>query len=237
MHSYRIQAEQGMRIGRWLEFDSIDSWAEASSNAIFDTITSCLETKSTVWLALSGGSTPFPVYHALAKLIIGLDLEQQTNIHILLVDERSVPFTDKQNNGANIAHVFRYTHAEVHLMSSPEDATNAAYHYSFYLNNRDLDILVLGMGDDGHTASLFSHTPALNDTSFGYIVSQAPAEPKVRITMTFPVLQSANHRVVLVRGTHKRAMIERLMEGENPDWPIDKLIDNKRNPLTWYWTE
>jgi 6-phosphogluconolactonase len=225
-----------MRIGRWLEFDSTDSWVESSSNAIFDTITSCLKDKSSVWIALSGGSTPFPVYDALAKQIIGLDPKQQANIHLLLVDERSVPFTDKQNNGANIARVFRNTSADIHLMTSPEDAANAAYHYSQYLNNRSLDILVLGMGDDGHTASLFPGTQALNDTSYGYIVSLAPAEPKVRITMTYAVAQSAVQRLVLIKGKHKRAMIEQLMEGEHPDWPIDKLLSDKGNPLTWYWT-
>jgi 6-phosphogluconolactonase len=226
-----------MKIGQLYEFDSIESWAESASNLIYTKSLFFLEQNGQVWIALSGGSTPFPVYSNLAKQIRTLNQDLQSKIHILLVDERSVPYTDSRNNGTGIERSFNDTNVSLHLMQSPENAPNAAYNYSLYLNSRKIDVLVLGMGEDGHTASLFPGTPSLDDTTFGYIVSEAPSKPKTRITMTFPVIEVAEVRIVLLKGKTKRAMLQRLINEDNTNWPIEKVLSDNGSELLWYWTE
>jgi 6-phosphogluconolactonase len=226
-----------MKIGQLYEFDSIESWAESASNLIFTKSLLILEQNGQVWIALSGGSTPYPVYSNLAKQIRTLNQDLQSKINILLVDERSVPCTDSRNNGAGIDRSFKDTNVSLHLMQSPENAPNAAYNYSLYLNSRKIDVLVLGMGEDGHTASLFPGTPSLDDRTFGYIVSEAPVEPKTRITITYPVIEDSEIRIVLLRGQLKRAMLQRLINGDKPGWPIEKIPSDNGSELLWYWTE
>lgn len=236
MHSYRVQAAQGMRVGRFFEFESVESWATSAATALFERIRHTLDEKQDVWVALSGGTTPTPVYADLAVQILTLPAERQARIHILLVDERAVEFSDPRSNSLLIYNALHETGVSLHLISNAENAENASFHYSLYLNNRSIDVLVLGMGEDGHTASLFPGMRSMEDITYAYIVTDSPVDPHKRISLTFPVANASRHRFVLIRGERKKVMVNQLETQPMAEWPIERLISDSGTTLQWYWT-
>lgn len=225
-----------MRIGRWFEFETSDNWSKAAAKAIFDSILLTLKKKNDAWVALSGGSTPSLVYNELAYLFNNLDSNLQSCINILLVDERAVNFTDSRSNSKMIYEAFCKSDVTLHLIYDAENAENAALNYSSFVNGRTIDVLVLGMGVDGHTASLFSETTALKDKISRYIVTESPTEPFTRISLTLRVAQVAEFRFVLIRGENKKQMAYQMADRSKPEWPIESVITDGGTQLNWYWT-
>lgn len=225
-----------MRLGRVFEFDSVDSWIHQAAEDIHVAILEKLQEKSQVWLALSGGTTPLPIYKNLAHRLDQLSSQRQSNIHILLVDERAVEFTDPRSNSKLIYDAFHETQVSMHLVSDAVNAENAAFHYSLYLNQNCIDLIVLGMGDDGHTASLFPNMASLESNSNAFIVTDSPVDPYTRISLTLEAIKAVKRRFVLVRGPQKKTLMDHLSRASKPEWPIDRVISDQGTPLNWYWT-
>ncbi len=181
-------------------------------------------------LALSGGSTPEPFY---VRLVIDPQYRflpwQQT--HVWLVDERRVADSDDRANIKLIRESLtdhvpmrkRQVHAMPALADDPAvlyesdlrewaiGATSAAGSAAPDAAPPRLDFVLLGMGDDGHTASLFPHSPALDVVDRWVSVNAGPhVTPPDRVTMTFPLLNAAREVAVLVTGSKKAATIERV---------------------------
>jgi 6-phosphogluconolactonase len=188
-------------------------------------------------LALSGGNTPRPVYEALAKS------DQHWNKWIFTFgDERCVPPDDEQSN-YRMAKLALFDRAPIPAdnilrIHAELDPAVAARQYEEvlhgYAQKGDIfrhDLLLLGMGDDGHTASLFPGTEALGVTDRWVVSNFVPKFNTHRITMTYPLLDASRHVCFLVNSKGKDSILEEVFSGKS-DYPSAavKPTDGK---LTW----
>jgi 6-phosphogluconolactonase len=195
-----------------------------------------------VAVCLSGGSTPKRLYTLLTSAGYR-DALPWTRLHWFFGDDRHVPWDDAVSNVRMARDAFAASPippGHVHGMpaSNALAADAAAYEAelkAFYGSEtldpkRPLfDLVLLGLGEDGHTASLFPGKPALEETrAWVAPVPEAGLDPFVpRLTLTFPVLASARSILMLVTGEAKRAPLRRLAEGE--DLPAARIT----GPVTW----
>ncbi len=179
-------------------------------------------------LNLSGGSTPKALYALLAQSPLR-DRMPWDRVHLFWGDERFVPpehpdSNFRMANEAMIAHVPIPTN-NVHPFptdSTPEDCASR-YQQSLqsYYGNTTLDsarplfdITLLGLGEDGHTASLFPGTAVLGERT-AWAAAVIGAKPEPRLTLTYPVLDSSRAAAFLLAGAGKHAMLTRLLAGDH----------------------
>jgi 6-phosphogluconolactonase len=184
-----------------------------------------------VAICLTGGSSPGKLYRLLATEIFRSKIPWD-RVHWFIGDERFVPATDSRNNmsAARAAFLDRYAPAaNIHpIPTDTADPDEAARLYqrelqSFYgadaLNPaRPLfDLVLMGVGPDGHTASLFPDYPAIRETSRWVVgVPKAHVEPFVpRVTLTLPALNSCREMLFEVAGAEKRAILTRVLANED----------------------
>jgi len=179
-------------------------------------ISAALAQRGTCALALSGGHTPKPVYEALAGGTPAGPVDWG-RVEVFFADERGVPPDHPDSNYRLAAETLlervRLPRAQVHRMPAERaDRDAAAREYERLLPDA-LDLLLLGMGPDGHTASLFPRAPALGERERRVVPSTAPFPPAPRLTITPPVIARARRVAVLVAGGDKAAMVARALEG------------------------
>jgi len=174
-----------------------------------------LESQDRCSLALAGGSTPRPVYECLAAELP--DRDPWSRIDVFFGDERCVPPADPASNyrmakEALLDHV-PVAAPQVHRMEGERaDHDEAARAYEAILPDR-LDLLVLGLGDDGHTASLFPGAVSLAETRRRVVAARAPRPPLDRLTITPPVILDAQLTLMLVAGADKAEALARAVDG------------------------
>lgn len=193
--------------------------ARAASWYIQDLVLKAARSRGRVLLALSGGSTPLPVYERLAKLAL-----PWARLHLFWGDERCVPPEDQHSNYGNalrkfISHV-PIPEANIHRIQGELGPQEAAQIYEDDLRKffgpgpPAMDLVLLGMGADGHTASLFPGGPELEDSQRWVITSQPPigTEPALpRVTLNLPVINAARAVLFLVAGGDKRPVTSRIL--------------------------
>jgi 6-phosphogluconolactonase len=184
-----------------------------------------------VAICVSGGSSPKQLYQLLATDAYRTQIPWD-RVHWFIGDERFVPADDPLNNMAMARRIFLDRCAPAaNIHPIPTDAGNpeqAARRYEselklFYgANELDsarplFDVVLMGVGPDGHTASLFPDYPALNETERWVVgVPKANVEPFVpRVTLTLPALGSCREMLFEVSGAEKRPVLTRVLEGEN----------------------
>lgn len=186
-------------------------------------------------LVLSGGKTPEALYHALARRSLRPTVNWQ-RVHVFWGDERYVPHDDPRSNFALAYRAWLrdspIPRTNLHPMpthyADPKDAARAyeaelRAHFSDATPYPTFDLVLLGLGDDGHIASLFPGDPALDETERWVVPSRAPVDPHQRLTLTLPVLQK-NLLWFLVAGESKAPIIEQLFAGTpDPALPIVRL--------------
>jgi 6-phosphogluconolactonase len=182
-----------------------------------------------VHIALAGGRTPQRAYELLAHI------EGSWNhVHLWLGDERCVPLDDPECNARMIREALsvrtRSDWPVLHELRSPTQAEDAAWLYG--LEVRDavpelvFDLMLLGMGPDGHTCSLFPGFPQLESREAVCVpVHDSPKPPPDRVTLTLPVLRAARHTLLLVTGAEKADALARARSGDRSG-PIGRLIDD-----------
>lgn len=218
-----------------------EEWIESAVADLSFALERQLQARGEARLLLSGGSTPAPVYRALARAPL-----DWSRIGIGLVDERWLPEGDPASN----AHLVRETlleegadRARFEPMLMPphpiEDSVLAANRAA-----RADAVVVLGMGEDGHVASLFPHTPGLPaalDAPGDYVAIDASAAPVAapwprRISLTPAGLARAATRLLLLRGERKRALLMRALEGGDPlELPVQLAFGLPGDPLRIHW--
>jgi 6-phosphogluconolactonase len=215
--------------------------AKDASARMAGALRSALQDHGRACVALSGGNTPRDAYAALAKEP-GLDW---TKIDVFWVDERAVAPTDERSNyrwaKATLLDVARVPPERVHRM--PSDATDLEAAAKAYGNAVAVcvgggapafDLVVLGVGDDGHTASLFPGDPTVDVTD--RLVAAVPAKPgrEARLTLTRPVIQHARRVLVLVVGAGKRPALARAWapDGDVHQTP-SRIIRECLGAVTW----
>ena len=209
------------------------------------------ENRSVFHLALSGGSTPEPFYMRLVTdpRFRAIPWEKT---HLWIVDERRVPDDDKRCNYRMICeslidHVplrARRCHPMPVLAADPAAAYEADLRrlVSPIAPVPRLDFVLLGMGDDAHTASLFPNSPAVQERQQLVAVNEGPAvTPPDRLTMTFPLINAARWIAVLVTGVGKNPTLRRVekqLQDGGPDpkaFPITGIEPvSPDGKLTWY---
>ncbi len=170
-------------------------------------------------LFLSGGGTATECYAALAART-GIDW---TGVDVYLGDERCVPADDPDSNHRMVATTLLAAVGPVHAdhpmyVDGPPDAAAAAYQ-ALVAPLPDLGLVHLGLGPDGHTASLFPGTAALDDLDPSHLVvaNRDPSgrNPYERLTLTYPAIGRARRVVFTVSGTSKRDALARIADGED----------------------
>jgi 6-phosphogluconolactonase len=170
--------------------------------------------------ALSGGSTPRVLYQTLADRKWRAQIDWKRT-HVFFGDERAVPSNDEYSNyrmarEALLGHI-PIPEENVHRMKGElEDLDAAARDYETELRAIfPLDVVLLGMGEDGHTASLFPRSPALEENEKLCVVTPvASLEPRVRrLTLTYPALNAARRVWLLAPGAGKAARLKEVFDG------------------------
>ncbi len=174
-------------------------------------------------IAVSGGSTPRDLYRLLTSRYV--KRIHWSRLTIFQVDERCVPPTDKQSNWRMLEKelLSQVDGVTAHRIEAERDG--AAEDYEKLLIERapiglhaipTLDVILLGMGGDGHTASLFPGTKALKETKHLVVRNHVPALDTHRVTMTYPLLNAARQRWFLVRGAEKAQAFQKVRHGKLP---------------------
>jgi 6-phosphogluconolactonase len=164
-------------------------------------------------LALAGGRTPEPVYRLLAATP-NLDWSR---VDVFFGDERAVPPDDPESNygmvRASLLSRVPVPEDRVHRMEAERPDRDAAARAYDQALPPALDLLVLGVGPDGHTASLFPGSAALDERRRRVVPVTGPPPPAARLTITPPVIAAARRVVVLAAGADKAAAVARALEG------------------------
>lgn len=178
---------------------------------VADQLRAAHATRDRATLAVPGGTTPAPFLRWLSEI----ELEWQ-DVRVLPTDERLVPESSPRSNAGLIrSNLIREQAAAAHLVPLHEPIRGAMVHrVASFL---PIDVLVLGMGDDMHTASLFPGAPelarALAPDAPALVEITPPGQPEKRLTLTAPVLQKADVIHILITGADKRAALDRAVAG------------------------
>lgn len=206
--------------------------AHTAAALVNDLLSSRLAETDTVHLALAGGTTPRRAYELLATL-----RTDWTGIHLWFGDERIVALESPEANALMVNDALvqpaGIPPSQVHLVPTDLGPAGASDAYADELHKllpRDaagmpvLDIAVLGLGEDGHTASLFPGSPALHASGrICVVVDDAPKPPPVRVTLTMAMLNAANARILLATGMGKAAAVAAAVAGPDPRVPASLL--------------
>lgn len=196
-------------------------------------------------LALAGGSTPRLTYEALTRprMLARSTIE---NIHIYWGDERSVPNTHLDSNvrmaRESLIDPLGIPAGNIHAPNgdaSDLEAEAERYEREMleYLPKQKgtwpmFDLVMVGMGTDGHTASLFPGTEGLSSEDRFFIVNDVPTHHTRRLTLTFPAINAAAHVLILVSGEAKAPVIANIFGGAEAVYPIQKVTGGIRG-VTW----
>jgi 6-phosphogluconolactonase len=196
-------------------------------------------------IALSGGNTPAQLYGLLGSEPYKSQIDWQL-VDIFWSDERCVPPDDPESN-YRMAHEVLLSHisipaVQVHRMPADQpnrDAASLAYTQEmqrvFGTNGIPaFDLIQLGMGPEGHTASLFPHQPSLRETERLVMPVSVPKPPPDRLTFTPPILNAARNVLFLVTGADKADALHAVIEGAyNPDEYPAQIVRPPKGEVTW----
>jgi 6-phosphogluconolactonase len=208
-----------------MELVVYDSSPEASVGIAQRIADLLVEAEDRYTLGLAGGGTPAAAYEALRGRATGWQ-----KVDAWLSDERWVPPDDDRSNGRMAADtLIDHVEARFHRPRWSEfiDASGSAAHYEATLRSihgdRQPDLILLGMGEDGHTASLFPDSDALNERKRWFIANTIPETDEERLTATYPLLWRARRLLVMVVGENKAPALRDAFNGA--DIPIARIDD------------
>ncbi|MFN0011643.1 MAG: 6-phosphogluconolactonase [Phycisphaerales bacterium] len=228
-----------------------DALIDAIAADIMIQAVNCVRAFGDFHIALSGGSTPFPLYKRLMYDPRYRELPWKRT-HLWIVDERRVPFDDDKSNFKHIREIIA-DHADipannVHPMMAMQDDADTAYEremqqaLAWREKGQDrLDFVLLGMGGDGHTASLFPRSPALNsgEEPRMILINSGPnVTPPDRVTMTYYLLNASRFIGVMCVGEGKKAMLAKIAAAKNAGTSHEDLpilgVKPHSGEMRWY---
>ena len=189
------------------------------SNTLLDLISSEVNDSENYSLGLSGGSTPNFFYELFAE-----KYKDYTNIYLWTVDERHVDINDEKSNQRMINSIFSNSNLNIIEYSYEEDPGLSAKNYTTKVFSKidKFNAAILGVGEDGHIASLFPDTTALNADEKRFVQNEVNILTKWRVTSTFELLKNVEHVYLLVTGDNKKEIIKKI--GKENDLPVNELI-------------
>ncbi len=221
-------------------FDSIEAASVALAEHIAGRLASAVAKRGEASLIVSGGTSPLATFRALRRHKLPWQ-----KVTVVPSDERLVPPDHEDSNEGMLRHeLIQEEAAAARLLSlagaaNPDDMQLASLNAQLAGLTRPLDIVVLGMGDDGHTASLFPDSPDIADAlnSADCCVLQRPAHLEAaRLSLTPALLLDAREIVLLFFGPGKRAVYQRAVAGGDvEEMPVRFVLQQQITPLSVYW--
>jgi len=226
-----------------IKLASREAVTTATADALVDAAATSIAARGRFLLVLSGGSTPKALYELLATPAYATRIDW-TRVHVFWGDERCVPPDDRSSNYrmAREALLDRVpvSPQAIHRMRGEDPPEEAAASYEadlrkvFGAGAPRFDVVLLGMGDNGHTASLFPGLTAVHERT-RWVVAEYVGEVKMwRLTLTPPALNAAENVVFVVVGADKAPMLSRVLEGPRDiDLLPAQVIAPAGGVLTW----
>ena len=204
-------------------FEDAAEVAEAAANKFIELAREAIAESGRFTVALAGGSTPKRAFELLARESYRQQLDW-SKVHVFFGDERTVPPDDAESNYrmANETLLSRVNlpPENIHRINGVGDAVANALLYEDELRTffndaawPRFDLVLLGMGDDGHTASLFPGTKALNEQEAWFAANWVSKLDTYRITLTLPAINHAAHILFLVTGESKAESLKDVLDG------------------------
>jgi len=225
-----------------VQIESPVALAEALADTIVERLTDAINTQGSASLVVSGGSTPKPLFEALRVR----DLPW-SKVSITLADERWVPESDADSNAAFVKSTLLQDKAAAAKFislyidgASPEEGVGQV-HTNLQGLAQPITVLVLGMGGDGHTASLFPDAPgterAMVETESLVSIVKPTTVPQARITLTLPALMNASCQLLHITGAQKRELLDGVLENPaSSGYPIAKFMQRDNDLVSVYTT-
>jgi 6-phosphogluconolactonase len=228
LHIYKTPDEVSIALAEW----------------ITQSIETTLQQQDRFTWVVTGGNSPKQLYELLAAPPYR-DRIDWSKLHIFWGDERAVPFADNRNNAKmTFEHLLSkvpVVQEQVHIMDttlSPEEsarAYEALLHQYFQAAGPSFDLVLNGMGDDGHTLSLFPHTPVIHEKQAWVTSFYLDAQQMHRITLTAPIVNRARKVAFLTFGANKsNALFEVLKGVPNVDHYPSQIIKPASGELHWF---
>ena len=222
-------------------FKDADELSRAAADLFVTLAVQSIRERGRFLVALSGGSTPMALYRLLAREPI-----DWTRIHVFWGDERLVPPEDPENSygqawEALLKHIPIPTE-NIHRVASELDPVAAARDYASILREfaappldwPRFDLVLLGLGEDGHTASLFPGSPVDATEPVIAVTAQYQGRPARRVTLTPPVFNAARQVIFLVTGANKAVTLRGVFDDYNSSEQIPaKRIQPADGQVTW----
>ena len=221
-----------------LTFPASQQVADAFAELLLSKLEAARTANTTVTVCLSGGSTPKLLFKTLASQHADVDWSP---MHFFWGDERCVPHSDSESNFGEAHRLFldaaNIPAGNVHPVSGEIDPAAAAQEYARAISqtvakNEDgcpaFDLMVLGMGDDGHTASIFPHQMQLLDSENICEVATHPTSGQKRVTVTGKVIRASKQVCFLVTGANKADVLGEIFSqtGDYKTYPTSHLLDS-----------
>ena len=219
-------------------FDNPQELARAAAKMFAEEAVENIREKGRFAVALTGGSTPQTLYQLLASRY--RDALEWEKVYVFFGDERTVP-PDHKDSNYRMAYktlLSRVPVRSVNRVRCELNPTEAANLYeeeleTFFGGPPRFDLILLGVGGDGHTASLFPRTPALDARERFVVENPVEKLGTIRITLTVPAINAASRVVFLVTGERKAQALKEILEGEaDPHEYPAKLIE-PAGELVW----
>ncbi|MDD2922853.1 MAG: 6-phosphogluconolactonase [Anaerolineales bacterium] len=229
-------------------FDNLESISQAAAEIFVEAASEAIAARGRFSVALSGGSAP----HRLHEILASESFREQVNwksVHAFWGDERCVPPDDLRSN-FRMARETLLNHVpipaeNIHAVHGELNPSQAAAQYEselkkyFGVEQPVFDLIFLGMGDNAHTASLFPHTPVLNEKEKWVADVYVKELDMYRVTFTAPLINQADQIVFLVSGVDKAHALHEVIEGayhpqevpaqliRHPLWLVDQAASHK----------
>ena len=226
---------------------TVEDVAISAAEFVADLGLRCIRDQGRFSLALCGGSTPQGLYRRLADNPYRNFIEWRS-WHMFWGDERCVPLDDPESNFGMVKRIWlnRITipASQVHRMRGEIPPEEAALEYEALLRSHFLtptpsfDLVLLGLGDDGHTASLFPETAALEEKHKLVAANWVPGLQAHRITFTLPLINGAKHVVFLDTDPDKAEVLRRVLEPDTKGNPLPAgLVRPRHGIVHWFLSE
>jgi 6-phosphogluconolactonase len=212
---------------------NLEAVSQRAASIFLDLSRDAIASKGRFAAALSGGSTPVRLYTLLASRPFRDRLDWR-HVHFFWADERCVPKEDKESNFKlafdNLLSRVPVPADHVHRIKGEEDPDKGAREYEEEMRNffggtfPVFDLILLGMGEDGHTASLFPGSKPLEERDRLALPVDREKPKTNRVTLALPVLNHAAHILFLVSGRSKADMVLKVLEGEEKErYPAGRI--------------
>jgi 6-phosphogluconolactonase len=222
---------------------TLDDFAIAASRAIVAAITNALHDREKCLIALSGGRTPRGVYRHVANLLVAQSVDLR-EVQVLFVDERMVHPDDPESNFRMVQQEFiarvALPPSHIHRIRGELNPETAAAEYEREVDtllsnfNGRCDLIVLGVGEDGHTASLFPDTHVLHEYQRNVRAVYVPRLESWRVTLTLPVINRSRAVMFLATGEEKAVIVGTILRttSAHEDIPAT-LVHLDSGTITW----